>query len=260
MLNGKEAVGISEKFRGANTSILYIIPQEQETRDDILNIDLNTKEDIRRLYRWHILQNWQCNTIANAVIENMIRTMSLELKNTRNGNTKFNFYDLIEAYVTVKHDENAEKEGNINIAFTAGSKADAIISDNVPREDREYAYSNPAIKFSFEGDENKTKAMNLLDRVSRRELSDKYGIVLPNEWAAIAIAYTFIENLFRELVLKNVLSNKPSVSINFNDNIEFHAITKTEGLSIFMRPGMNAKLLIKSDELTESDDDTGDDD
>jgi hypothetical protein len=254
----ENSVGTSEKFRGTNTSILYIMPQDQETRTDILNTDLNTKEDVRRLYRWHIMQNWQCNTIANALIENMVRTMSLELKNTRNRNTKFNFYDLIEAQVSVKQDEDAEKEGNINISFHPGSRVDALISDNIKREDREFAYANPAIKFSVPENEDRSKAMNLLDRVTRRELSEKYGIVLPNEWGAIAIADTFVENLFREIILKNVLSKKPSVSINFNDNIELHAITKDDKLSIFMRPGMNAKLLIKSDEITEADDDIDD--
>ena len=37
----------------------------------------------------------------------------------------------------------------------------------------------------------------------------------------------------------------------FNDNIEIHGMMKDGTVSIIMRPGMNAKLLIKCDELTE---------
>lgn len=247
-----------DKIRG--NTILYIIPQDPENKTDLLNVDMATKEDVRRLFKFFVSNNWHCNTIANSVIENLIRSLSLELRNTRNSNAKINFYDLFEAYVTVKRDENAEKEGNINIAFKALPKMEEIIADNTPREDREYVYTSPAVKFGYGEKDPRTKAMLLLDRISRKELNDKNAIVLPNEWMAISIGYIFIENIIRELIKKITLTNKPSASINFNDNIEFHAIVKNEGLVISMRPGMNAKLLIKSDELTEIEDNDGDDD
>lgn len=242
-----------------SNSILYIIPQDEETRTDILNIDQNTKEDVRRLHRLYISHNWQCNTIANAVIENMIRTIFMDLKNTRNGNTAFSFYNLIEAYVTVKRDEDAEKEGNINIAFRTGPLVDKIIADDTPREDREFTFITPEARYGANDKDPLTAKMLLLDKVTRKDLGDRYGILLPEPWMAVAIAVVFIENLFRELVMKIALTNKPSASINFNDNIEFHAIVKKDGLTMSMRPGMNAKLLIKSDELTEADDDEEDD-
>jgi hypothetical protein len=60
------------------------------------------------------------------------------------------------------------------------------------------------------------------------------------------------------MVTKIVQTGKSSVMINFNDIIEFHAIRKGEGIDVKLRPGMGAKLIIKSDESTEADDD-GDD-
>ena len=243
-------------YRTSN-AIFYIIPQEEETRVDLLNIDQNTKEDVRRLYRFIVAQNWQCNTIANAIIENMIRTLSLDLKNTRNGNALISLYDMMDAYVTVKRDDDAEKEGNINIAFSIGKRVEGIITDNVTREDRKYEYISPEIMFGSNPESPLTKKMELLDKIARKELNDKYGILLPTAWMAMSIGYIFIENLYRELVNKIILMQKPSVSINFNDNIEFHATRKSDGIVINLRPGMNAKLLIKSDELTENDD--GDD-
>ena len=60
------------------------------------------------------------------------------------------------------------------------------------------------------------------------------------------------------MITKIVQLDKSSVMINFNDLIEFHAIRKKENsVEIRLRPGMGAKLIIKSDESTESDDDDG---
>ena len=47
---------------------------------------------------------------------------------------------------------------------------------------------------------------------------------------------------------------RKTLSINFNDLIEFHAIRKADCVDIKLRPGMGAKLIIKSDESTEADD------
>ena len=66
-----------------------------------------------------------------------------------------------------------------------------------------------------------------------------------------------MKNIFMELMYR--VANNPEKdtsdevieSVNFNDLIEIHAILKDDKVSISMRPGVNAKLLIKCDELTE---------
>lgn len=233
---------------------LYIIPQDEETRISLLNVDRNTKEDVRRLHRLYVDHDWHCNTIANTYIETIIRHLGYDVKNNGNANSKFDFYDLFLAYVTVKQNEDAEKEGNINIAFQPEEKVAEIITDPVPREEREYEYIAPSARYVFVDNEPKTKAYEKLDKVARMELQEKYGITIPDPWMVTAISYVFMENIIRELLYKLTLTGKLSSSINFNDNIEMHAIMKNGEVSISLRPGMNAKLLIKSDETTEAED------
>lgn len=241
-----ETYGISD--------VLYIIPQDEETRTSLLSVDRNTKEDIRRLHKIYIPHDWQCNTIANTYIEIMIRHLGLDVKNNGNANARWNFYDLFTAYVTVKQNEDAEKEGNINIAFQIEKKIEDIITDPVPREQREYDFISAYDKFSFPENDAKNKAYEKLDKATRVVLQEKYNIAIADKvpFTATAVAYTFMENIIRELMYKVSASNKPSASINFNDNIEMHTILKNGEVVVSLRPGMNAKLLIKSDETTEA--------
>lgn len=85
------------------------------------------------------------------------------------------------------------------------------------------------------------------------ELSDKYSINIPDKAASsLTIAFVFVRNIFAFLLEKMKLTGKSTASVNFNDNIEFHSIQKADQILLTMRPGMNAKLLIKSDETTEA--------
>lgn len=234
---------------------LYVIPQDPVNRVALLNVDRNTKEEVRLHYRLYMDHDWQCNTIANAYIESIIRALGLDVKNTGNANASWDFYNLFDAHVTVKQDKEAEKEGNINIAFEVEDKILDIISDQTPREDRKYDVSTPEAAFTFVNNKRMTDAYEKIDHVTRYELQDKYSITIPNAWMVTAIAVTFFENIIRELLYMVANSGKPSASINFNDNIECHALLKNDKVLITLRPGMNAKLLIKSDEATESDED-----
>jgi len=251
---------------------LYVIPQDEETRISILNVDRNTKYDLRRWHRLYLETDWQCNTIANTLVEYMIKVLYSHLTSGNadvlrflpdcdNSVSGLNFYDLLIIKTTAKRNEDAEKEGNINISFYPGSRVEEIISDDTPREERKYEYISVDARYSFPNNPDLTKAMLKIEKMAARSLMEKNSIVLPKEFTAIATTYLFIENLYRELVYKLTLTKKPSVMINFNDIIEFHAITKKDGVEIKLRPGMGAKLIIKSDETTEADEyDDGSDD
>jgi len=245
----------------------YVIPQDEANRTSLLNIDRNTKEDIRRLHRIYIQSDWECNTIANKYVEDLLKVLYMHLTgsgdskvlnfipNATSVNSSVKFYDLFEVNVTQKRNESADKVGNINISFHPDTAADLIIGDNTPKEERVFEYIKPDAKFSYPDSPEMTMAMLKIDKASRHELSDKYSIMLPHEWMTVAITYTFIENIYRELIYKLVLTGKSAVSINFNDIMEFHATKKKDNVTIYIRPGMAAKLIIKSDETTEADDD-----
>lgn len=238
----------------------YIIPLDPETREDLLCVDRATKEDLRDRHRMYLNHDWECNTIANTTIESLIKILYAHIK--ENGvnvleldDGALNFYDLIEMAVSNKKNEDAEKEGNINIKFFPGEKVEEIISDDTPRDQREVVYMEAKAAYSYPEDTDRTKAMLKIDNISRRMLSDKFAVILPNDYMAISATCIFLENMYRVLVQKLVNSGKSMVSINFNDIVEFHAIRKeNNAVDIKLRPGMGAKLIIKSDESTEYED------
>lgn len=243
---------------------LYVIPPDQETRDDLLSIDRRTKEMLRMRHHIYANSDWECNTVANVVIETLLKVLYSHIRQSGvnilsdDADNTVNFYDLIEIAASNKKSESAEKSGNINVKFTPGKKVEGIISDNVPDDQKTIDYVNAADAYSYQDDLALTNAMRKIDHFARKSLKDKYSILFGKDFHAIAIAYVFIENLYRHMVTKIVQLDKSSVMINFNDLIEFHAIRKKENsVEIRLRPGMGAKLIIKSDESTESDDDDG---
>lgn len=238
-----------------------VIPNEPVQHDDLLNVDRKTKEALRMRHRLFINGDWEANTIAVKTIETII--LSLHSHIQKNGvkilenaeANQINFYNLLEISATNKKNDKAEKVGNINVIFRPGSSVDAIISNEVPPEKREIEFVTPEAAYTFPDDTEMTNAMLIIDKAARRNIVDKHNIMLPKAWYAIATTFIFIENLYEELVRKLVLGGKNSASINFNDIIEFHATKKGEGCIINLRPGMGAKLIIKSDNATETDED-----
>lgn len=244
---------------------LYIIPPDQETRDDLLSIDRRTKEMLRMRHHIYANTDWECNTVATVVLETFLKVLYSHIR--RNGvnilsddaDNTLNFYDLIEIAASNKKSESAEKSGNINVKFIPGKDVEKIISDNTPDDQKAIEYVNAMDAYSYPEDKALTDAMIKIDHLARNTLKEKYSILFGKNLHAMAIAYIFIENLYRHMVTKIVQLNKNSVMINFNNVIEFHAVRKKENnVEIHLRPGMAAKLIIKSDESTESDDDGSD--
>lgn len=238
---------------------MYIIPQDVETREDLLAIDRATKEDIRLKHRLYLNTDWACNTVANTVVESLVKILYSHIKDNGvrvldAGDTELDFYDLIDIAASNKKNEAAEKTGNINVKFRPGRAVDAIVADDTPRENKDFPFVEITAAYSYPDDMERTQAMLKIDKVSRKILADKYSFILPKDFEAVATAVVFIENIYRHLVQKIVLTGKPSAMINFNDIIEFHAAKKGDSIDIRLRPGMGAKLIIKSDEETEEED------
>ncbi len=244
---------------------LYIIPQDEETRLAILNIDRKTKEDLRNIYKIWTEHDWQNNTTTNVLVETLIKSLAHEIVNSQKS-LPLNFFDLFTASVTVKRNEDAEKEGNINVSFNPGKEAKRIIEtydSNIQEDDSVrprlelLLYPDPNtgkfVQNEYFDSQKEVERLWRIEKATRLELSEKYTINIPDKSAStITIAYVFIKNIFRYLIEKMKLTNKQSASVNFNDNIEFHALMKNNEILLTMRPGMNAKLLIKSDETTEA--------
>lgn len=238
---------------------MYIIPGDDETRRDILAIDRSTKEVLRQKHRLYCNTDWESNTIATITIETLgkilyshISDNGVSILDAENGDGAYiNFYDLLEVTATNKKNGKAEKNGNINIVFYTGEKVDSIIADNTSNEDRKFEYITAEAAYIFPENADLTTAMLKIDKLARKQLADKYSIILPKDYMAIAATVIFIEELYRELIRKLILTEKNKVTINFNDVIEFHASRKNDGVVINCTPGMGAKLIIKNDMSTE---------
>ena len=238
---------------------MYIIPQDVETREDLLNVDRNTKEDIRLKHRLYLNSDWECNTVANTVVEALIKILYSHIQENgvhilESGENGIDFYDLIDIAASNKKNESAEKTGNINVKFRPGKRVDEIISDDVAVENKNYQFVEITAAYSYPDDTDRTTAMLKIDKIARKVLADKYSFILPKDFQAVAATVVFLENLYRQLIQKIVLTGKSSSMINFNDIIEFHATKVGDKVDVRLRPGMGAKLIIKSDEQTEEED------
>lgn len=252
-----------ESTRGSDRSLLYVIPQEPDTRIALLNVDRRTKEECRIKYGIALTHDWRANTIAYSYVSSVIALLNKSLLDGKNPDMGFNFYDYLSCYITCKQNTDAEKEGNINVAFVIGPKGKELV-DKFVAGDKGEDYPEEKITaeaaFSFLDDKAMNDYYEHVDKVAAFTLSEKYSITMRQgtnqaKWIVTAIGVTFLKNLILELMNIMDCTSKPSASINFNDLIEAHAISRAEGVTITLRPGYESKLLIKSDAVTEADED-----
>lgn len=251
-----------------NYGKFFIKPQDPADREFISAVSLRTRSDLDIRYGFIIDYEWMVNTVANVFFECMVRQLkSIMLEQLadsgQNGaSVGFKFYDLFSSIVSNKINEHAEKEGNLNIYFDTGERVDYLIANGIPSTDS--ITKTTILERFLTDDQEENEVMLGLDKICIYELSKSHGLRLGNQSSkliSVAIAYTFFENLFIELLVRAAKQKKEQadanddsdamVSVNFNDNIEFHCVVKDGTASIMMRPGMNVKMLIKSDEFTE---------
>ena len=251
-----------------------IVPPTKEDRDFLSAIDTQTKIDLREMFGVTISVDWHCNTIANYTVEAIIKAININMQERGLKSYKFNFYDLFIVKVSTKINEDAEKEGNINVSFEPGPSAVKLISNTHSRADTPVERTTFMDFFTIvipNEDPNVVAEINdfysKIDQQARYVLSNNYAIAIPNsgQYMAFGVCYIFIRNIFEKL-LRDFGEHPESgiLSVNFNDNIEFH-ISKVDSedededesvaplVRFSMRPGLNAKILIKSDETTEDD-------
>lgn len=242
---------------------LLVIPQEPEAHAKLQSIDRKTRHDVQVMYGIISESDWQMNTIANTAMETLIELLHTQLQldagmSGANGPiAACNFYDTFFIKATNRITEEADKEGNINIEFQAGPRAIALISQ------KERPPLPPKVSpIERYGMESELPALHELfdrvDRTTRYALSKKYRFVMADnlKFGTLAVLDQFMLNLFEYLLFElGQDQDKAIATVNFNENVEIHALRNTEDgtIQLKMRPGMNAKLLIKNDGVTESD-------
>lgn len=245
----------------------FVIPQNPADHEFLLAVDRKTRSDIDLKYGFLADYDWMCNTVANMFFEGMIGHLKyfLDENGFEGGSAGVSFYDLFSATISNKVNEHAEKEGNLNIYFEPGKRVTELIENGPPQLPDRIERVSMADAFSTD-DPEENDFMIRLDNYCKFEVNKKHGIKLGEKspLASVGVAYTFFENLFIELIVrandqrKRTLDNTDGsdddamVTVNFNDNIEFHCVVSDGMATVMMRPGMNVKLLVKNDGLTES--------
>ena len=241
----------------------FIIPQVPSDREILKAVDMKTAADaadvVHLIFEW----NWLTTTVATVGIETLIEMLASKLKNGEGGDgLTLDFFELLEEKVSIKNDKKAEKEGNINISFTIGDRIEKLIKDGPDN----FPMPTPGncVQFFMTGDPEEDAGTREFNHKLSYNLSSGHSISFSYEdedghsqeveFGAIVITYLYLKNLFEHMLYK--LAQIPEeedqhVSVNFNDLIEIHMTLNDGKVETMLRPGMNAKLLIKCDAVTE---------
>lgn len=190
-------------------------------------------------------------TITCVYVEAAIRTLVKLM--SANPNASINLLDLFTISANNREAEDSDKDGNINIKFTPGNTCNTIMEQN-------YA---PVMS-----DENiwKDTIINAIEQNCAQILKTKHKIIGNNNANWTKISYLYLVYLFKTLrcMAKSAAENGTvSTMINFLELFEVHANIEQhqsednpdlvyEKIIVKIRPGFQAKLLIKDDGITES--------
>ena len=190
-------------------------------------------------------------TIACVYVESIIRVL-VKLMRENHGEASINFLDLMTVSSSNRENDDADKDGNINIVFTPGKTvADIMERDYAPVVDQEM----------WEG-----TIIDVIEKACAKILATKHKMTANNACNWTKISYVYLEYLFRTLKLMAKVAaenGNKAVMINFLEMFEAHCTVDTitnpdnpdlvsEKYTVKIRPGFEAKLLIKDDNVTEA--------
>lgn len=241
-------------------NVIFEIPNDPEMNENLRAVDdsATSEADSRQIKG---LYTWAITTIATSYLENMIKILSLKMNENRDSTV--DFCNLLSCTATIRKNEDAEKEGNINISFRPGEfilKESEVGSVGKIKANIRGEFDNVASKFIkinpnhiSELDED-LKILHTIEKATIRELNNKNNMVIPSDWLATKVTFIYVKHIYIRLL--NLIENgSRAASVNFQDLIEFHVrlVTEEDGQKIkfILRPGVNSKLFIKSDDVTE---------
>lgn len=228
-----------------------IMPSDPLQRDFTDLVERATRSTLMNDYRIRMNPAYT-TTFACVYLESIVTVLSKVMK-TLKQDTEINFLDLFTVGVTNRDAEHGDKDGNLNVSFTPGPIVQSIM-------ERDYAP-----KVNPEG--WKGTILQEVEKECAMTLSKKHKAVVDYMYNLTIIAYVYFEGVFRTLKLHArdaQQEGKMASSINFLEMVEIHCNLEsiqnpenpdltTEKFTVKMRPGFEAKLLIKSDDLTEDD-------
>ncbi len=241
-------------------NVIFEIPNDPEMNENLRAVDDSSTAEadsrqIKGLYTWAI------TTISTSYLENMIKILSLKMNDNRDSTV--DFCNLLSCTATIRKNEDAEKEGNINISFRPGDfiLKEAELDDiGKIKADIRGEFNNVVSRF-IKVDSNHMadldedlKILHTIEKATIKDLNDKNNMVLPSDWLATKVTFIYVKHIYIRL-LNLIEDGSRAASVNFQDLIEFHVRIVTEEdkqrIKFILRPGVNSKLFIKSDDITE---------
>lgn len=228
-----------------------IVPNDPIQRDFCEKVERASRNSILENYKVRLNASYG-TTFACAYLEALIRTLG-RIMVEQPKDAVLNFLDMIILSCDNREGEMGDKDGNINITFAPGPVVEQIMA-------RDYCpVISPEI---WQG-----TIINEVEKCASTILSTKHKAVSDQLWRWTVIAYTYFEFVFRTLKLmakEGAAEGKNSVSINFLEMMEIHCNVEqvqhpdnpelvSEEYRVKIRPGFQAKLLIKNDGATEVD-------
>lgn len=268
-----------QSFDWNHADHMFIIPQENDMRLSLLQVDRDCREEVRRRFGVYLQHDWEATTIAVTIMEFAVTTLERYVKGGGDTDYRMNFFGLLEFYLSIMHSDHGEKEGNINIVFTAGqemldecARAKGISFEEIDRfhqirEDRmaEKVAASEFFDLLLGDNSYQRKLFVGMENSARLELGKKYNIVIPNkikdpemsDFRVIGICYTYLMNLIDCLISGAIIkggNGMPMHSINFCDVVEMKCVIRDQGPVIRCTPGYSSKLIVKGDDVTDGDD------
>lgn len=130
-------LGYNAEYNDGHDGKFYTIPMEPLMREQLESISKHTVQELNSKHKIIIPHAWQANTIANCFIENLIKYMTAKMQMNGTAIESVNFNDTLEFHLSYKQNEDAEKEGNINITIRPGINAKLLVKSDTFTEDDE---------------------------------------------------------------------------------------------------------------------------
>lgn len=230
-----------------------ITPTDAAQRAIVERIEKASRNELIGTYKIRLNSGYM-TTIACVYMEAIVKILVQMLRETK-GDASINFLDLFVVASNNRENEDADKDGNININFTPGPTVESIMErDYAPEMSNEEIWKGTIIE--------------TIERECGRILQLKHKMTSTKASNWTKIAYVYMVYLFKTIKLMARVASengKMSVMINFLEIMEFHCNIEHEAnpenpdivrekFTVRIRPGFEAKLLIKDDGVTESDD------
>ena len=237
---------------------IYIFPSEPESYKIMRSVDKRTSDALDIRYGLRFDREWMVNTIAMqflfSVFDRLILIMSRDTR--RNKEVEASIYDAINIKVTNKVNEDSEKVGNFNVSFEPGDMLYKVLDRGTLKEDVQSTIYNDFILNDGNGNpviEEDIEEYAQLEHMTRIAVHSLNGLTLPAsiEFVTIAVINIFFEKLYEEIMMRLKNDESDTLFINMSDVIEVNALIDNGEITVYMSPGKDAKLAIKSDKYTE---------